>query len=49
MRQRAIIGSVLLLVAAGCGNDAGVTSENYGNLLASPDGLVLVQEEHPTG
>lgn len=49
MLQRAILGSVLLLVTAGCGNDAGVTSENYGNLLASPEGLVLVQDEHPTG
>jgi hypothetical protein len=49
MHHRAIFGSFLLLVAAGCGSNGGVTSENYGNLLASPDGLVLVQEEHPTG
>lgn len=39
----------LVLVAAGCGSDASVESEDYGNLLASPAGLVLVQEEHPTG
>ena len=49
MLQRAILGSVLLLVAAGCGSNGEVTSEDYGNLLASPDGLVLVAEEHPTG
>lgn len=49
MPQRIFLGGLLLLVAAGCGSEAGVTSENYGNLLASPDGLVLVQQEHPTG
>lgn len=48
MRYRAILGSFLLVVA-GCGSNGGVTSENYGNLLASPDELVLVQAEHPTG
>ncbi len=41
--------SLLMLSASGCGNDAGVTSENYGDLLASPEGLVLVRSEHPTG
>lgn len=40
---------LLLAVAAGCGSDAGPQSENYGNLLASPGGLVVLQEEHPTG
>ena len=39
----------LLLVLAGCGSDASPQSENYGNILASPDGLVLVESEHPTG
>ena len=38
-----------LLLLAGCGSSASPQSENYGNVLASPDGLVLVQEEHPTG
>jgi hypothetical protein len=43
-------GLVLLLaVTAGCGSDADPQSENYGNLLASPGGLVVLQEEHPTG
>jgi len=37
-------------VIAACGSDsAPVQSENYGNILASPEGLVLVEEEHPTG
>jgi hypothetical protein len=37
-----------LLVAA-CGNDAEPESDDYGNLLSSPAGLVIVEEEHPTG
>lgn len=41
-----ICGSLFL---AACGSDAGPQSENYGNLLVSPDGLVIVEEEHPTG
>jgi hypothetical protein len=34
---------------AACGSEAGPQSENYGNILNSPDGLVLVESEHPTG
>jgi len=49
MRRRTVIGAGVLLVLAGCGNDGPVTSEDYGNLLASPAGLVVVREEHPTG
>jgi hypothetical protein len=49
MHRRAIVGSLLLLVGAGCGSNGGVTSENYGNILASPAGLILVPSEHPTG
>ena len=49
-RLRGACGLILLLaVAAGCGSDADPQSENYGNLLASPGGLVVLQEEHPTG
>jgi len=38
-----------LLLAAACGDFAEPTSENYGNLLNSPGGLLLLEEEHPTG
>lgn len=34
---------------AGCGSDEKMDSADYGNLLNSPAGLVLVVEEHPTG
>ena len=37
------------LLFAACGSGARPQSENYGNILASPEGLVLVQEEHPGG
>jgi len=41
-----ICGSLL----AACGSDSiPVQSENYGNILASPGGLILLQEEHPGG
>jgi hypothetical protein len=42
-------GCLFLLSIAGCGSEAGPQSENYGNLLASPAGLVLVESEHPSG
>lgn len=44
----AVLGLVLA-AAPGCGNDAPPQSEDYGNILASPEGLVLVESEHPTG
>ena len=40
---------LLLGLALGCGSDSGRESEDYGNLLASPGGLVVLEEEHPTG
>ena len=43
----------LMCVAAAlltaCGKGPDVQSENYGNLLASPGGLVVLEEEHPSG
>jgi hypothetical protein len=48
-------GAVLLLAGValgsvvGCGSGPRTQSENYGNILASPEGLVLVESEHPTG
>lgn len=47
--RRAALSTFFLLVAAGCGSNGGPTSENYGNLLASPEGLIVTQQEHPTG
>ncbi len=47
----AVVGAALLtgVIAFGCGDAADPTSENYGNLLNSPGGLLVLQEEHPTG
>jgi hypothetical protein len=39
----------LSVLAAACGSGTGPQSENYGNLLASPGGLVVLEQEHPTG
>lgn len=41
--------SAAAALLSGCGDSAPPTSEDYGNLLASPAGLVLVMEEHQTG
>ena len=41
--------AVFLVVAAACGSSSSPQSEDYGNLLASPGGLVVLEEEHPTG
>ncbi|MEW6271147.1 MAG: hypothetical protein AB1689_17835 [Thermodesulfobacteriota bacterium] len=42
--------ALLLVVAlAGCGSGSDAQSEDYGNLLASPGGLIVLQEEHPSG
>lgn len=40
------LGLVLLL---GCGDHASPDGDNYGNLLASPAGLIVLEEEHSTG
>lgn len=48
--SRIVAGTALLVALCGCGSDTTSSqSEDYGNLLASPDGLVLVEQEHPTG
>lgn len=56
MRTRAMttfrrcVASLLLAVPlVACGSASGPQSEDYGNLLASPGGLVVLEEEHPTG
>jgi hypothetical protein len=47
---RSFVAALLLAAAfAGCGEDGAEAPENYGNLLASPGGLVVLEEEHPDG
>jgi hypothetical protein len=52
-RQRVALrfaATLLLGVAlAACGSGADPQSENHGNLLASPGGLIVLQQEHPSG
>ena len=40
---------LVLVVVSGCGSDAGPQSEDYGNVLASPGGLIVLEGEHPSG
>ena len=44
-----LAAALVLTLAAGCGSDGSESSADYGNILNSPAGLVLVEEEHPTG
>lgn len=39
----------LIALLAACGSSGDLEGEDYGNLLASPEGLIIVEEEHPTG
>lgn len=47
LRLGAALAAVIL--AVGCGSNGSPQSANYGNLLASPGGLVLVEGEHDAG
>ena len=49
--KQALRTAALLLAAtvAGCGSASEPQSENYGNLLASPGGLIVLEQEHQTG
>jgi len=47
--MRRLIIAALFVLAAGCGSSGPPQSEDYGNLFNSPEGLILVQDEHPTG
>lgn len=51
MKARAILTCVAVsLLLAGCGDiSSDPEGEDYGNLLASPGGLVVLEEEHPDG
>lgn len=45
-----VVGLALLAsFVAACGSDGSLKGEDYGDLLASPAGLVLVEGEHPSG
>lgn len=44
-----LVSALALASVVGCGSDGPEEGENYGNLLNSPGGLVLVQAEHPAG
>jgi hypothetical protein len=52
-RSRSCIAAGLLLAAClsivACGSGGANEGEDYGNLLASPGGLLVLEEEHPTG
>lgn len=49
MTARPILLAALPLLVLACGNSASPEGENYGNLLASPGGLLVLEEEHPSG
>jgi hypothetical protein len=49
MRTLRFLPLVALLFLVACGNDADPEGADYGNLLASPGGLIVLEEEHPTG
>jgi cytochrome c553 len=49
MTRRLIIATTLFVLAAGCGSSGPPQSEDYGNLFNSPEGLILIEDEHPTG
>jgi hypothetical protein len=49
MSRRRGIAILALALLLGCGESGDAESENYGNLLESPGGLIVVREEHPSG
>ena len=49
MTRHVALAALLCLAVAGCGSDGPEDPQDYGNILNSPEGLVLVEEEHQTG
>lgn len=47
--RRACRLALALVLLSACGTDGSLQSEDYGNLLDSPAGLVVAEVEHPTG
>jgi hypothetical protein len=46
---KTLCGILLAFALSACGSDGVRSPENYGNILDTPAGLILVQEEHPDG
>lgn len=44
-----LVVCVVCVVCGACGSRSDPQSEDYGNILTSPAGLVLVEEEHRAG
>lgn len=44
-----VLAVLPLALLFSCGTEGSQETEDYGNLLASPGGLVVLEEEHPTG
>lgn len=44
-----ILFVVVALAFAACGNNGAENGEDYGDLLSSPGGLLVLEEEHETG
>jgi hypothetical protein len=40
---------IVLLFLVACGNNGSEEGDDYGDLLSSPGGLLVLEEEHPTG
>lgn len=46
---RCLALALAICLLGACGNNGPEDGENYGNLLLSPGGLLVLEEEHPTG
>lgn len=46
---RTVAAWLAAILVAACGDNAEPQSEDYGNLLNSPGGLIVLEEEHLTG
>jgi hypothetical protein len=50
VRSRQVpIALAVLALLCGCGEQSTPVGEDYGNLLDSPGGLLVLQQEHPSG
>ena len=49
MKRTFLIIALLIFVLSACGGTNITTGEDYGDLTASPSGLILTEPEHPDG